>query len=119
MASLGYIDEDKEETGEQPQIEFYQHTATQNYKNAKIDEDLTPVQKLEVRQVLEKHSNVLTDVPGKTDILKHEIRLTDNKPFRVTQYATPFRAKAAIQKELNSMLEQDILDHQVVHIAHP
>ncbi|GFO34192.1 Pol polyprotein [Plakobranchus ocellatus] len=74
-----------------------------------MDEDLTPVQKLEVRQVLEKHSNVLTDVPGKTDILKHEIRLTDNKPFRVTQYATPFRAKAAIQKELNSMLEQDII----------
>ncbi|GFO50058.1 Pol polyprotein [Plakobranchus ocellatus] len=42
MASLGYIDEDKEETEEQPQIEFYQHTVTQNYNNAKIDEDLTP-----------------------------------------------------------------------------
>ena len=109
--TAGYITEEISEDKRQPDIQFYQHTATQNFRNAKLDEDLNPMQRVEIRNILEKHSDVLTDVPGKTDILEHEIRLTDNQPFRVTQYPIPFRAKDAVEKELKTMLEQDIIRH--------
>ena len=36
-------------------------------------------------------------------------RLTDTTPFKVHQYPTPFRAKDAIEKEIGTMLEQDII----------
>ena len=41
--------------------------------------------------------------------MQHDIRLTDTKPFKVHQYPTPFRAKEAIEKEIETMLEQEII----------
>ena len=58
---------------------------------------------------MSKFQNTLTDIPGRTDVLKHDIRLTDTKPFKVHQYPTPFRVKEAIEKEIETMLEQDII----------
>ena len=59
---------------------------------------------------MSKFQNTLTDIPGRTDVLKHYIiRLTDTKPFKVHQYPTPFRVKEAIEKEIETMLEQDII----------
>ena len=41
--------------------------------------------------------------------MEYDIRLTDTKPFKVYQYSTPFRAKEAIEKEIETMPEQDII----------
>ena len=58
---------------------------------------------------MSKFQNTLTDIPGRTNVLEHDIRLTDTTPFKVHQYPTPFRAKDAIEKEIETMLEQDII----------
>ena len=74
-----------------------------------MDENLTPIQKSDIRDILSRFQNTLTDIPGRTDVLEHDIRLTDTKPFKVNQYPTPFRAKEAIEKEIETMLEKDII----------
>ena len=74
-----------------------------------MDENLTPVQIADVKDVLSELQRTLTDIPGRTGVLEHDIRLTDPKPFKVHQYPTPFRAKEAIEKEIETMLEQEII----------
>ena len=77
-----------------------------SFKDIKLDEN---IQKSDIRDILSKFQNTLTDIPGRTDVLEHDIRLTDTKPFKIHQYPTPFRAKDAIEKEIETMLEQDII----------
>ena len=90
-------------------IEYLINKSTQSFKDIKLDENLTPIQKSDIRDILSKFQNTLTDIPGRTNVLEHDIRLTDTTPFKVHQYPTPFRAKDAIEKEIETMPEQDII----------
>ena len=111
LATLAFIPMSEEEEIEEKEakIEYLTNKSTQNFKNVELDENLTPTQRAEVKDVLSKFKKTLTDVPGRTDVLEHDIRLTDPKPFKVHQYPTPFRAKEAIEKEIETMLEQEII----------
>ena len=111
LATLAFIPMSEEEEMEEKEakIEYLTNKSTQNFKNVELDENLTPTQRAEVKDVLSKFQKTLTDVPGRTDVLEHDIRLTDPRPFKVHQYPTPFRAKEAIEKEIETMLEQEII----------
>ena len=111
LATLAFIPMSEEEEMEEKEanIEYLTNKSTQNFKDIKLDENLTPLQKADVKDILSEFQRTLTDVPGRTDVLEHDIRLTDPKPFKVHQYPTPFRAKEAIEKEIETMLEQEII----------
>ena len=111
LATLAFIPMSKEEELEEKEanIEYLINKSTQSFKDIKLDENLTPIQKSDIRDILSKFQNTLTDIPGRTNVLEHDIRLTDTTPFKVHQYPTPFRAKDAIEKEIETMLEQDII----------
>ena len=110
LATLAFIPmSEDEELEKEAKIEYLTNKSTQNFKNVELDENLTPIQRAEVKDVLSKFQKTLTDLPGRTDVLQHDIRLTDTKPFKVHQYLTPFRAKEAIEKEIETMLEQEII----------
>ena len=111
LATLAFIPMSKEEELEEKEanIEYLINKSTQSFKDIKLDENLTPIQKSDIRDILSKFQNTLTDIPGRTNVLEHDISLTDTTPFKVHQYPTPFRAKDAIEKEIETMLEQDII----------
>ena len=111
LATLAFIPMSKEEEMEEKEayIEYLINKSTQSFKDIKLDENLTPIQKSDIRDILSKFQNTLTDIPGRTNVLEHDIRLTDTTPFKVHQYPTLFRAKDAIEKEIETMLEQDII----------
>ena len=111
LATLAFIPMSKEEEIEEKEanIEYLINKSTQSFKDIQLDENLTPIQKADIRDILSKFQNTLTDIPGRTNVLEHDIRLTDTKPFKVHQYPTPFRAKEAIEREIETMLEQDII----------
>ena len=111
MGTLAFIPMSEEEEMEEKEakIEYLTNKSTQNFKDVKLDDNLTPIQKADVNGVLSEFQRTLTDIPGRTDVLEHDIRLIDPKPFKVHQYPTPFRAKEAIEKEIETMLEQEII----------
>ena len=74
-------------------IEYLINKSTQSFKDIKLDENLTPIQKADIRDILSKFQNTPTDILGRTDVLEHDIRLTDTKPFKVHQYPTPLEPK--------------------------
>ena len=71
-------------------IKYCPLRATQTWKDVKISTDLNEDQQREVRQLLEEYSDVLTDIPGKTNLAECNIELTDDIPFRVKAYPVPY-----------------------------
>ena len=51
-----------------------------------------------MRQLLEEYSDVLTDIPGKTNLAECNIELTDDIPFRVKAYPVPYAMKKEMDK---------------------
>ena len=87
LATLAFKPMSKEEEIEEKEanIEYLINKSTQSFKDIKLDENLTPIQKADIRDILSKFQNTLTDIKGRTDVLEHDIRLTDTKPFKVHQ----------------------------------
>ena len=54
-----------------------------------IGEKLTVEQQTKLKEVISKFSDVFTDRPGKTDLIQHEIQLTDDSVFYQGSYRVP------------------------------
>ena len=51
--------------------------------------NLGEAQQGEIMNVLGKYSDVFTDLPGKTDLIKHRVELTEDEPIRSKPYPLP------------------------------
>ena len=70
------------EYGEEEILELYNSEQTESYKDVNVNPDLNPKQKKELLQLLENYKDIFSDVPGETDLVKHEIKLTSVEPTR-------------------------------------
>ena len=98
-------------------IKYCPLRATQTWKDVKISTDLNEDQQREVRQLLEEYSDVLTDIPGKTNLAECNIELTDDIPFRVKAYPMPYALKKEMDKEVSEMMKADIIESSVSEYA--
>ena len=55
------------------------------------------------------YCDVLSDIPAKTDFLKHDIHTGDSLPVRSISYQIPSKWRSQVKEELEKMQEQDIL----------
>ena len=83
---------------------------TQSFTDVRISENLLPNQRGKVTELLKKYKDVLTDLPGKTNLEKHEIKLTSCDPIRTKGYPVPFHTKEVLEKEVRDMLELDVIE---------
>ena len=98
-------------------IKYCSLRATQTWEDVKISTYLNEDQQREVRQLLEECSDVLTDIPGKTNLAECNIELTDDIPFRVKAYPVPYALKKEMYKEVTEMLKADIIESSVSEYA--
>jgi hypothetical protein len=75
----------------------------QSVKDVTVNESLTVKQKDEVHELLTEFSDVFTTKPGKTTLVKHEIRLTTCDPVRAKSYPVPYSVRETIGKEIEEM----------------
>lgn len=74
--------------------------------------ELTPKQKEQFDQLLEKHKDIFIKHPndfGRTDVTTHPIDTKDEKPIKQHAYKTDFKKQEVIQKEINKMLEAGVI----------
>ena len=98
-------------------IKYCPLRATQTWEDVKISADLSEDQQREVRQLLEEYSDVLTDIPGKTNLAECNIELTDDIPFRVKAYPVPYALKKEMDKEVTEIMKADIIESSVSEYA--
>lgn len=91
-------------------IHFPTLVAKEGIDDVHISPELSPKQHAEVLDVLNEFKDVITDVPGMTDLVSHSICLTSSEPIRSKAYKVPFAVQENITKEVNEMLVHDIIE---------
>nr|XP_034325193.1 uncharacterized protein LOC117689193 [Crassostrea gigas] len=75
------------------------------YRDVKIAETLSIEQRRELEEYLKEYSAVLTNVPGRTSVLKHSVITTSDIPVRQKPYQIPHALRYEVKKELMAMVE--------------
>lgn len=79
-------------------------------KNIDICGDLERHQSKELWALLLDHGILFSDVPSRTSLLVHNIRLTSATPFRKKQYPVPFSLIPAVKREVQAMLDLGVIE---------
>ena len=79
-------------------------------KDILISGDLSASQKKDLNDVFTQFQDVFTDVPGKTNVLEHEIRLTSTFPIRKKPYPVPQSIREAMREEVDKMIKHDLIE---------
>lgn len=84
--------------------------ANETASDVQINKNLSQEEISKLREVLEEYSNILTDIPGKTNLGEHEIKLIDQTPVRQKPYPAPHALRDKIKKEVQTMIEIGIVE---------
>ena len=79
-------------------------------KDVKYNPDLLPDQKRDLEHVFQKHTKIMTDLPGDTDLEVHSIRLTEDKVVNIKPYPLPFGSEQVVKEEIDKLLKLDIIE---------
>ncbi|CAG2195480.1 unnamed protein product [Mytilus edulis] len=114
-ASLSVIDLENEDTDdvdnyESELIETPVAVAKETLRDVHINEALKANETVKVQCLLDKFSHVLTDIPGRTNVLQHDIKLTSDDPVRFKPYPIPYAMLDTVNKEVDKMIEMDIIE---------
>ena len=72
--------DDKPSVGKEEMLELGSHGQKETLRDKKLGLGLTKSQEENVWQVLGAYDSVFTDVPGKSNVIQHQITLTDSTP---------------------------------------
>ena len=87
-----------------------QTTQSETVKHVNFAERLTPEQRLTVESLCDSFRDVLTDIPGTTNLVRHKIELKSSDPIRLKQYPIPFNTESIIREEVEKMLQLNVFE---------
>ena len=82
----------------------------ENSHNVQINPDLSKDQDVQLRRLMNSYEDILTDLPGKTNLGEHDIKLVDSDPVRRKPYPIPHALRGKVQEEIDSMIKQKIIE---------
>ena len=85
------------------------HDQKETLRDVKLGLGLTKSQEENVWQVLGAYDSVFIDVPGKSNVIQHQITLTDSTPFRSKPYPLPYAIRENLKTEIHKMLDLGII----------
>ena len=111
VGALGVIEPD-EETSEiqEERVSIPEKQRTQGPEDVHVSDRLSPDEALQVKSVLQDFIDVLTDVPGLTNILEHKILTNTDTPVRLKPYPFPYAMNEVVKEEVESMLQQGFIE---------
>jgi hypothetical protein len=75
-----------------------------------INPELTSERKAELEKLVEEYSDVFTDVPGSTNLIEHDIKLTSTTPVRSRPYPLPHAMRESFKSEIEEMHRLGIIE---------
>ena len=81
--------------------------------------ELTKTQEEETVNTLSRHEEVFSNIPGKTNMIKHKIVLTENNPVRSRSYFLPYAIRENFKKKIENMLTLGIIRESNSPFAFP
>ena len=77
----------------------------ETWQDVTVSPSLTRGQQRQTCDLLSEYQDVLTDLPGKTNLVECGIDLTDDMPFRIKPYPVPYALCEEMKAEVEKMLE--------------
>lgn len=95
---------------EEEMSELFNGKQKETFQDVEINPELSASKKTQIMGLLEEHTDIFSDEPGKTDLAEDEIKLSSDKPVRSKPYPTPYNLQKKIDKEIELMLYNDIIE---------
>lgn len=92
---------------------------TQTVADVHVSDTLTEEQSRQLRKLIGNYDDVLTDVPGVTDIGHHDIELTDTRPIKSRPYPLPHALRQVVDDEVKDMLDLGVIEPSSSPYASP
>ena len=91
-------------------IESLEPKKVETYRDVHIDPKLSEEQKQELSNLIAKYQNIFSSVPGCTELIQHNIKLTDMTPIRSKPYPIPYHMYPDLKQEIDEMLKLDVIE---------
>jgi len=79
-------------------------------EDTRLNSKLLETQQNRLEELLNKYSELFSNVPGCTDLAKHDIELEDDKPIIAKPYRMSPRQTEILKAEVNKMLELNVIE---------
>ena len=118
VAVAGVIHQDVDpELGEVPDLEGYRQREW--VRDVKLGDELPEDQRRVLKDLVQRYPDVFTDMPGETDVIQHQIRLSDDTPIRCKPYPLPYAMREELRNEVDTMLEMGVVRPSTSPYASP
>ena len=118
VAVAGVIHQDVDpELGEVPDLEGYHQR--EGVRDVKLGDELPEDQRRVLKDLVRRYPDVFTDMPGETDVIQHQIRLSDDTPIRCKPYPLPYAMREELRNEVDTMLEMGVVRPSTSPYASP
>jgi len=120
LSTIVTVVNDGEEGKEEDELlNLYNGEHKGTYRDVLINPKLDEGKKKELTYLLKEYEDIFSDIPGKTKLVEHEIRLTSNVPIKSKAYPTPYGLQKEIDKEIETMLKGGIIERSDSAYAAP
>ena len=119
VEGLQLVSEDQDSQLGSEDAMFCPLEATESWTDVSIGPQLTDVQQVETRHLLEEYGDVFSDLPGHTDITECTIELVDDTPIRCKNYPVPFAMEQVMKEEVIKMDRMGITEPSTSDYASP
>ena len=98
VAVAGVIHQDfNPELGEVPDLEGYRKR--EGVRDFKLGDELTEDQRCMLKDLIQRYLDEFTNKPGKTEVIQHQIELTDDTPIRCKPYPLPYAMRGFLREK--------------------
>ena len=85
-------------------LPMYNLKQKETFEDVVVNEELDEEKKMEVKQLLKEYKQIFSDVPTKTNLIEHKVKLTDSNPIKHKSYPIPYKMQEIIDKEIELSL---------------
>ena len=101
--------DDKPSVDEEELLELGSHGQKETLRDEKQGLGLIKSQEENVWQALGAYDSVFIEVPGKSNVIQHQITLTDSTPIRSKPYPLAYAIRDNLKTEIQEMLNLEII----------
>ena len=116
------LSEDDDDESDEYSLEdctFPSNKEIETYRDVSISDELTDEQIKEVKELLAKYPDVLTSIPGKTELLEHDIKLSTAEPVRSKGYPLPYKTREIMESEIDEIIELGVIEPSISPYSSP
>ena len=87
--------------------------------DSKVGDQLSKTQRGQLKELLTDFVNVMSNNPGRTTVVEHQVMTTGTRPVRLSPYRLPHAYRDLVHNEVQEMLDAGIIEPSSSEWASP